>query len=414
MIIERVDRFEDFERLRPAWDAMYRSDPEAHFFLSWKWLAGVLQTFPGSWFVLVARDDDGVHRGFLPLGRATVWSKSGERVRDELEFAGRLFWADYSGVLCQPEHEQIVLRAFASYLKEMYWSRIRLKGFRISDRRYEMFMEPFADERLTVEPQTSFANDGETNNLVCPYIDLPDTFDAYLAERLSPNTRQKVRRFLRKIECSTDYRITTPTAETQGRDLQALGDLWRSKWEAVKGSRTDYLVETTRLILGRGLDDGIVHMPILWHGERPVCVLASFTDWEKSSLLFFVAGRDEGFDELPVGLVLHAWSIRWAIEHGLRTYDLLRGDEPYKRSLGATADVQLKYLLIRTRSGVNLNDGLDPGGLADALHIAARFAGQKQPLETMTALYQVMEMIAGPDTARSLVDALNASAEVGS
>jgi hypothetical protein len=36
------------------------------------------------------------------------------------------------------------------------------------------------------------------------------------------------------------------------------------------------------------------------------------------------------------------------------------------------------------------------------------------PLETLTAVYQVMEMIAGPDTARSLIDALNASAEVGS
>src|SRR5262252_4067170 len=102
---------------------------------------------------------------------------------------------------------------------EMNWSHIYLKGFRISDRRYEMFMEPFEDERLIVEPQTSFGNEGVTDNLICPYIDLPDTFEAYVTETLSANTRQKVRRYLRKVESSSEYRITTPTDETRRRDL---------------------------------------------------------------------------------------------------------------------------------------------------------------------------------------------------
>jgi len=409
MIIERVDRFEDFQRLRPAWDATYRSDPEAQLFMSWKWLAGVLESRPGEWFVLVARDGDGGCLGFLPLAHETVWSRSGDRLRDELEFAGRMYWADYGSVLCHPDHEETVLPGFAQHLLKMNWERIRLKGFRSSDRRYEIFMKPFEDERLIVEPLTSFGNEGVTDNLICPYIDLPGTFEAYLTETLSPNTRQKVRRFLRKVETSSDYRFTTPTAETRDRDLKVLGDLWRLMWEGVKGDRTDYLVEATRVIVGRGLDDGMVHMPILWYREKPVGVLASFTDWEKSRLLFFVSGRDEGFDELPVGLVLHAWNIRWSIEHGLKTYDFLRGDEPYKRSLGGTTDVLLKYPLIRTRSGSNLNDSLDPAGLSDALRITQRFADQKQPVETMTALYQVMESMAGPDTARRLIEDLNAN-----
>src|SRR5215831_7983777 len=155
MIIERVDRFEDFQRLRAAWDAIYKGDPEAQFFMSWTWLAGVLQTHPGAWFVLVARDGDEGCVGFLPLGRETIWSRTGVRLRDELEFAGRLFWADYSGVLCRPDHDEAVLRGFAAHLKEMNWARLRLKGFRASDRRYEMFMEALAAERLEVEPQTS-------------------------------------------------------------------------------------------------------------------------------------------------------------------------------------------------------------------------------------------------------------------
>jgi hypothetical protein len=147
-------------------------------------------------------------------------------------------------------------------------------------------------------------------------------------------------------------------------------------------------------------------MPILWHRGAPVGILASFVDWDKSRLLFFVGGRDEGFGELPVGLVLHAYNIRWAIEHGIRTYDFLRGDEPYKHSLGATDTVRLKYPLIRTRSGTNLNGSLDPGCLGDALRMVDDFATKGQGEEATTALYQALSALTGRDTAAHLLDVL--------
>ena len=60
--------------------------------------------------VLVARDDDGSYLGFLPLRVKTVWSRSRQQLRNELQFAGRLFWADYGSVLCRPEHEDADVR----------------------------------------------------------------------------------------------------------------------------------------------------------------------------------------------------------------------------------------------------------------------------------------------------------------
>ena len=181
--------------------------------------------------MLVARDADGTCLGFLPLQRKTVWSKSCQRLRNEIHFAGRLFWADYGGILCLPDHEEAVLAAFASHLKQMDWSHMYLKGFRVSERRYALFMEPFADDRLIVETLTSIINDGATDNLVCPYVDLPDTFEAYLADRLSSNTRQKTRRLLRKLDASPEYKITTTTAATQARDVEILETLWHEHVE---------------------------------------------------------------------------------------------------------------------------------------------------------------------------------------
>ena len=101
-------------------------------------------------------------------------------------------------------------------------------------------------------------------------------------------------------------------------------------WCWLKGSDTERLAAKYGMIVTRGLDEDMVMMPVLWHGDTPVGVLASFVDWHKSRLLFFVSGRDEQFRDLPVGLLLHAHNIRWAIENGIETYDLLRGNEPYR------------------------------------------------------------------------------------
>jgi CelD/BcsL family acetyltransferase involved in cellulose biosynthesis len=402
MLIERVDTFEDFQRLRPAWDNVWQRDPEAQFFLSWKWLAGVLENYPEEWMALVARSADGDCLGFLPLRLKTVWSKSRQQLRNELHFAGRLFWADYGGILCLPEYDETVLRAFAERLRQMNWSHFYLKGFRISDRRYDLFMAPFADERLIVEPQTSLINHGETDNLVCPYIDLPDTFEAYLTEKLSSNTRQKLRRFLRRLDSSPDYAITTSSAATRARDVQILEQLWSDMWRWKKGSETGRLAAKYGKIVQRGLEDELVQLFILWHGETPLGALASFTDLDKSRLLFFISGRDEDFRELPVGLILHAHNIRWAIEHGLRTYDFLRGNEPYKYALGA-ADVRLKYPLIRTKSGVNLNGKLDPGCIGEALRLADDFIGRDHTERAVIACQQIQATVPGQETAQQLL-----------
>jgi CelD/BcsL family acetyltransferase involved in cellulose biosynthesis len=405
MRIERVDTFAEFQRLRMAWDTIYQSDPEAQFFLSWQWLAGALESYPGEWLVLIAYSADGTHLGFLPLRRKTVWSKSRQQLRNELQYAGRLFWSDYGGILCLPEHEEAVLGAFAAYLKQLHWSHFYLKGFRISDRRFGLFMAPFADERFIVESLMSTINEGETDNLVSPYIDLPDTFEAYLAGKLSSNTRQKLRRFLRKLESSSEYQLTTTNAATQARDVQILETLWSKMRSEQKGANTQRLATKYGRIVHRGLEDETVHLLILWHGGTPLGALASFVDWDKSRLLFFVSGREEDFRELPVGLILHACNVRWAIEHGIRTYDFLRGNEPYKYSLGAT-DLRLQYPLVRTRSGTNPNGKLDPGCIDEALRLADDFARRNRTQRAMTVCNQVLATVPGHEAAQRLLDAL--------
>ena len=174
----------------------------------------------------------------------------------------------------------------AARLRSMHWSDLHLKGFRASERRAVLFIEALNDERLMVRHETSTANGGTVDNLVCPYIDLPGTFDHYLETRLSRSTRQKVRRFTRRIDGDADYRITTTTPATRTQDVDALEYLWAAMWRHRKGQDTDHLAAKYAMIVNRGLEDSLARLCIMWHRERPIGALASFVDWEKARLLF--------------------------------------------------------------------------------------------------------------------------------
>ncbi|TIX38767.1 MAG: GNAT family N-acetyltransferase, partial [Mesorhizobium sp.] len=69
---------------------------------------------------------------------------------------------------------------------------------------------------------------------------------------------------------------------------------------------------------------------------------------------------------IPSGLVLHGYCIRRAIEQGFRSYDFLRGNEAYKYSYGVE-ETAIHCVLVKTRTGRNLGDRLDPRSVGSVL-----------------------------------------------
>jgi CelD/BcsL family acetyltransferase involved in cellulose biosynthesis len=309
MRIEVIDTFDKFENARPSWDAVYNADPDAQFFLSWQWFSQLFSRRPKSIYILavVASEKPEDYTAFFPLRLTTRFSQSRKKEVNEIYMGGN-FWADYTGFICDPHYECSAIPALAAHLKKMNWTRLQLENIHASAHRIDLFTTQFAS---------------------------PSSFDDYLQDHLSTKTRQKIRRFMRKLDASDEFCIVESTLETRQRDLDALADLWKTKWLARKGKKVDILAKKYRRIVEQGLENGNLYMPLLLHNKRPVAILASFVDRQKKCVLFFVTGRDQSWNTLPSGLLLHAHSIRWAIEQGMKTYDLLRGNEPYKYSLGA-------------------------------------------------------------------------------
>ena len=313
---------------------------------------------------------------FLPL-RLKLKMRQDGVFYNEITMAGAPA-ADYTAFICMPGFERDAATAFATHIKTWNWADLSLANVLVSDERLHPFLKCFPQSSFQIGAVSRVDADG-IDHCVCPRVTLPGDWEAYLANALRPNTRQKVRRFLKQVETSPEFRITHPTAKTVKDDIEALICLWETKWGSRKGETLESIRRLARRMLLDCFDSGTLFLPVLWRDETPIGALASLIDRKNKSFLFYMGGRREGINNPPPGLVLHAYSIRAAIAEGFASYDFLRGDEAYKYSFGAE-ERRIRYIVIRTRTGRNLGDRLDDRSLplllkqAAELHQVRRFA----------------------------------------
>ncbi|WP_320197700.1 GNAT family N-acetyltransferase [Agrobacterium sp. rho-13.3] len=357
MRIDVIDTLPGFDALRESWDRVFMADPHAQHFLSWVWLRAYLKR-RGRWLVLALREkqEGSPYVAFFPLRVVTQRDKKTGRFFDELIMAGN-FAADYTGFVTLPDYENHAVAGFCSFIKEQRWTNLKLDYLSGPPSRRDAMIRALQGPLVMFRDNTPKSRNN-INNSVCPVVALPATFDEYLETSMSSQTRQKLRRFLRRIENDDSYHITLATPETIKRDLNILFDLWRTRWAPIKGKeKTETLIYATREMLMDSFADGNLDVPVLWHGEQPLGALANIVDRQKGTILFYITGRDETWTTPSPGLILHGYCIRRAIEMGFKHYDFLRGNEPYKYMFGAE-DRPVTCTLFRTRSGDNLQGKL--------------------------------------------------------
>jgi len=366
-VIEGSDGLAGFER---NWRAVYDADPEAQFFLSWTWIAKFLSVQSGQFLALAARPDSSQdYVAFFPIGLGTTALEKGGFVTEVyMASAGA---ADYTGFICRPEFEDEAIPAFARTIASMRWANLHIEDVVASDRRFDLFFRAFPKtaHRTSRVDRTSPV-DGVDSGLA-PRIELPADWPTYLATKVSANTRHNIRRSLQEVEGDDRYRITHATRETIDRDVATLTDLWARQWRERKGERTDFMARFFGTVLHHCFEDDALFLPVLWHDDLPIAALALIVDHQQNSFLYFIGGRDTAHGGLRAGLVLHAHSIRNAIENGIATYDLLQGNERYKHSLGAEHR-PLRNITVSTKSLGILAECLDIRCLPRAVDIALR------------------------------------------
>lgn len=345
--VDVVDTLAGYDALQEAWQTLEHDDPQGTVFLSWDWLRAAFADQLYRWSVLVVRDSSKAVVCLVPLKYRVHWSRSRQEFQTQLQAGGRLLWSEYTGFLCAPGRETAGLRAAARHLAAMPWISLSMR-YVAQEERCRIFTDALEAAGISVRYQSYMINRGETDNLKCPQVTLPDDFDSYLAGSVSRNKRQQYNRFRRRHLDTGTYRITHATADTLATDLDALMGFWADTWGAKKGRQTAGIVAQYRKMLTAAQRTGTLFLPVLWRGDRPLGALGHVVDRRRGAVHFILVGRDQTVDEPFVGAALHYHAIAWAIEQGYGCYDFSHGNEPYKYSYGAQ-DIDVLFFEARRR-----------------------------------------------------------------
>ena len=325
MRIDCVDDLDQFDELKDEWNTVYMADPHATIFVSWAWLRGWFEATPYEWFVLAVRPDSAAPPvAFLAL--------SVDAPRHQLQMGGNP-WADYTGFVCTPEHQEEAIRTLAVFVqRQLQWDRFHMRD--VYDPRLELFLACFPQKGFHVQ-----RNDGVS----CPYIPLPDTWEQYLQDYLGRRTRKNLRRCMRLMDDRGEFRVTQAQEDNIERQVDAFLTLYQMRW----GAQPEYALTRFRSIFRHCFESGSLWLTVLWDGDTPVSAMAGLVDRRKKVFSNYLVGRDDRFAHLSPGDALIGYSIRCAIENGFQVFDFLRGAEHYKFSFGAKERLNSDTIITR-------------------------------------------------------------------
>lgn len=278
-------------------------------------------------------------------------------------FFGASYHADYATILAAPADLAAVAEAIADHLAGSDpsdpehpepWDAIDLRRLRCGDPAADVLAAAFGRREI---------GDGWTLNLeredVCPVVTFPEGlgFDDFLST-LDKKARHEIRRKSRRAEAAGD--VVLARAPDALADLDVFIDLHQKRWGADGLFPPTPGGDASRIFIRRWFEesgpDGPVQLLFLTVGDRRIA--AGIHVVSGDTLMFYNAGIDPDARDLSPGVILAAECVRYALEHGQRRFDFLRGDEPYKYEWGAV-DEPIQRLLVRRDSA--RTDGATPG-----------------------------------------------------
>ena len=169
--------------------------------------------------------------------------------------------------------------------------------------------------------------------ITSPRLALPADFETYV-QGLGKKERHELRRKIRRLENATQASFRWATDAERGATLDRFFALHRLS----RGEKADFMTPAVERFF-RDIADalapiGRLRLGVLRAHDEDAAVLFAFP--YRDTLALYNAAYDPALASLSIGIVSHAWAIREAIRERFHTYDLLRGDEPYKYDLGAS------------------------------------------------------------------------------
>ncbi|MDQ7801858.1 MAG: GNAT family N-acetyltransferase [Armatimonadota bacterium] len=330
LTLELLTRSEELHHLATDWDGLAR-ESGASVFHTAAWVQTWWEAFGHgrSLRALVVRSG-GQLAGILPL--CLDRTRSGAR---RLRAVGSPE-ADYGGVLVHPHLWESAVEFLADALYgDRGWDVLWLPQVPEACQATRLLLGRLREKGCRVVERRSW----------CYRVRLPASWEEYL-ETLSRPTR---RRLLQKARRLLELDARADRADACGQGVDDFAALHTRQW-ARRGQSGAFASPGTlrfhRLLAEALAARGWLDLWWLKVGETVQAAVYDFR-FGRSVYSYLSAVNPDGLLRLSPGLVLTLWRIRAAIEDGYADYDLLRGDEPYKESLGAQPYPTSTYLVGR-------------------------------------------------------------------
>jgi CelD/BcsL family acetyltransferase involved in cellulose biosynthesis len=301
------------------WARLHAAEPQATPFMSAGWVR--------SWWPHYAADADPclwrAEDGGRVVGIVALVRRRRGPLR-VLEPAG-LEPGDYWDILAEPGRREEVADAFAAALRawggwDAWILRCAVPGTPVVDALERQGL------RALVRPP-----------IASPSIELPGSFDAYLAG-LSASRRSNLRKHLRRL----DGGEVTLDEVTDPERLPAAVDRWhdfrRRQWAAAgREINPEHVSERFRVFV---LDVLHALVPggtgLVWEFSVAGEVVGTYVNFaDADAFHWYLGGFDPAVQRLGLGKIAIGHGIRTSIAEGRRRYDFGRGAEPYKYWYGA-------------------------------------------------------------------------------
>jgi CelD/BcsL family acetyltransferase involved in cellulose biosynthesis len=308
----------DFQRR--DWSGLVRADPAGTIFHTPDFLKLYWEEFgqePEHLLLAFGEDDEG----------AQVSAAAFELIGDSLRFLGGTEVTDYMGPVGVPGARAGFAKGlWAGLLSRDDWREADLRGLPEDSAWLKELREAAAGHGLGLE-------ESEDQNGVAPILELPSTWDDYLAQ-IPSKLRHEIRRKAKKLQGETGpFIVETATEETLLPFLDRFVELHRMS----EGPKGVFMVPGMEIFFRRlgqtFCERGVFRLSFIRARDELAAGTIGFNFGGTYSL--YNSAFDRKWQQLAPGMVLVAEDIRQAIEEGCAVFDFLKGDYAYKYRFGA-------------------------------------------------------------------------------
>lgn len=324
--VTEIDEINELLELRDEWNDVLERSRDKHIFLTWEWQSTYWKYFgkERKLRVLCITDKNKII-AIAPLreSRYSFANSFGYTVIEPLGYrGGAAHGADYTGLIL-PEREAKCLKLFLSYLIEHDdWDFIYL---------YDIPGTSIIPELLPKVSEDIPAFE-LTEGVICPYISIPDSMDTFM-KGLSKKFRSNLRRRMRNLE--KDYqKVELKRYDEFGSVEEAVKIFIELHQKRLKSMGMPGEFATQKLrdfyleVAERFASNGWLALHFLTANDEPIA--ADYSYQYKQKMYTALDGLDPDYSRYSPMHLLTFRLIEKCIEKGIKEYDLLKGDEPYK------------------------------------------------------------------------------------